>query len=582
MAGTSLLERCGRSPSLVLGLGAVASGFLVARAILRLDPLASDRGALLVVLALVHLALIVPAIVALEIAARFAATRWPALVARTLAVAAVLFSAASPGGGLGPPLRVLGIAGTLAASTVLGGAVVLATRRWTLAVPGALLVVALAALGHSSALPPRPAPPPVPDIVRPTSEPAPVLVLLVDGLDPDRVEERIAAGDMPHLEDLVAASTSGRLRSRTPTLSPSLWTTIATGRPARDHGVHDFVHHRFPGVGPSVRRLPQRSGWRSTLFPRLEALSAGRLFSRVPYTSNMRRSPTVWEIAEAHGLRVGVYRWLVTWPAEPVDGFVVAGTEVAVPGPVGKQPGGGKGERWARAHAEERAEGWIWPPEPGVALPERSLEPDELGDFPRAARRDSLVRMALRDPTSRDLAERIAAVRPAVVFASFHPVDLFQHRARKLGAAGPDVVDAAHRLLDRRLGELLPAVSPETRLVLLSDHGFDFAAGHHERGPEGILVLRGPEFTAGRRLGEPAELADVAPLVLRLLGLPTDREMTGRNRVDRLVAPGVRLPAREVESWSGLRPDSVDRDRPLLPTTDRPDLELLRSVGYLD
>jgi hypothetical protein len=37
------------------------------------------------------------------------------------------------------------------------------------------------------------------------------------------------------------------------------------------------------------------------------------------------RTATLWEIAEAAGKRVGLYDWLVTYPPQELDGFVIPG-----------------------------------------------------------------------------------------------------------------------------------------------------------------------------------------------------------------------------------------------------------------
>src|SRR5262249_48113717 len=93
-----------------------------------------------------------------------------------------------------------------------------------------------------------------------------VLLIGIDGADPVVLERLIGDGKLPTTARLRRDGAFGRLRSREPLLSPIVWTTIATGRKAQDHGVLDFV----------------------------ETDPDGRM---VPVTSSRRRVPAIWNIA---------------------------------------------------------------------------------------------------------------------------------------------------------------------------------------------------------------------------------------------------------------------------------------------
>jgi predicted AlkP superfamily pyrophosphatase or phosphodiesterase len=99
------------------------------------------------------------------------------------------------------------------------------------------LALALAALGCAS-------PPP-----------AKVLVVGIDGAEWAVIDRLRAAGRMPALDALVARGTRGRLGTLRPTLSPALWTTVATGVPPAEHGIADFVLPR-PEVTLRLADLP--------------------------------------------------------------------------------------------------------------------------------------------------------------------------------------------------------------------------------------------------------------------------------------------------------------------------------------
>lgn len=96
-----------------------------------------------------------------------------------------------------------------------------------------------------------------------------------------------------------------------------------------------------------------------------------------------------------------------------------------------------------------------------------------------------------------------------------------------------DAYDRTIRETDDLVRDLLATldqtgIADRTLIVLFSDHGEAFgehtALGHgfsaHEEQLRVPLVFRGPGIPAGQRIGGPASLADVAPTLLELLGLP--------------------------------------------------------------
>ena len=87
------------------------------------------------------------------------------------------------------------------------------------------LVVALIPAGCS-------APDPVPT--------APILLIGVDGLEWSVLAPMIRHGELPHLRSLMERGTYGKLETLQPTVSPVIWTTIATGKRPEHHGILHF------------------------------------------------------------------------------------------------------------------------------------------------------------------------------------------------------------------------------------------------------------------------------------------------------------------------------------------------------
>jgi predicted AlkP superfamily phosphohydrolase/phosphomutase len=110
------------------------------------------------------------------------------------------------------------------------------------------------------------------------------LVIGMDGATWDIMEPMMKAGELPNLDALRKRGAWGVLTSIEPTLSPAVWTTIATGKKRDKHGIRDFT-----------------------------------------YTQESLKAPRMWELLEAEGKTVGIQSWLVTWPPMVRRGFQIPG-----------------------------------------------------------------------------------------------------------------------------------------------------------------------------------------------------------------------------------------------------------------
>ncbi len=121
-----------------------------------------------------------------------------------------------------------------------------------------------------------------------------VLLLGWDGADWKVIQSLLDRGQLPNLEGLINRGVMGNLATLQPILSPMLWTSVATGKRADQHGIHGFIEPR-----------PDGSGIR-------------------PVTSTSLRAQPLWNILPAHGLRSAVTGWFATYPADCLQGTVVS------------------------------------------------------------------------------------------------------------------------------------------------------------------------------------------------------------------------------------------------------------------
>jgi hypothetical protein len=378
--------------------------------------------------------------------------------------------------------------------------------------------------------------------VRPTG--LRVRVLGIDGLERGMMQQRLDAGEMPHLAALLARAAVGRLRAEPERVPAIVWTTIATGRGPEAHGIQSTGTRRLFGMrtplGPAESGLAERLGAVTDLL---------RITRSAPPSSALRGAKAFWNVASEKGLRVGVVNWWATWPCDDVNGYVVTDRAFL------RLEKGGAPEREACPAAVYDAL--------------RSL-PTAGGD--RARTLDAFYAGAavrLRAGAAPDLE---ALYLPGLDIATM--LELGDAPTADLASLDRRVaaVRDYHRFLDDRIGELTADLGTDDALLLVADPG-RLARGARE--PQGTLALIGRVFRAGD-MGVVSE-RDVAPTALHLAGLPVSRELGGRVLEAGLDPAFVRAhPARFVDSY-GRRPIA----RTAESAFDHDVLEELRSLGYI-
>jgi hypothetical protein len=374
-----------------------------------------------------------------------------------------------------------------------------------------------------------------------------VVLLGIDGLDPAMADKLAAQGEMPRLSALRARAAHGRMRVEPEQVPAIVWTTIATGRGPDAHGIQSMGARRLAGMrtpvalgdeGPFARAM----GRATDLF---------RLTRSQPPSSVLRSAKALWNVASEKGLRVGVVNWWATWPADPVNGFVVTDRAFF------KLEKGGPPERE------------VHPPEAFASLAAipRTADADRaraLDRFPV----DALAALAGSNPPDLE-----AVYLPGLDIATMQQLG----EAAASDVAGLDarlaVVRAHYALTDALIGAIVDRLGPRDLLVLVGDPGRLPRTGPQP--PSGQLLFAGASVQPGD-LGDVGE-RDVAPTVLHLLGLPQSREMGGRV-LESALAPEFRAahPVRTVDSY-GTRAAS----RPTESRFDEAMLEELRSLGYI-
>jgi predicted AlkP superfamily phosphohydrolase/phosphomutase len=399
-----------------------------------------------------------------------------------------------------------------------------------------------------------------------------IVFLGIDGLEWDIAGPMIESGRLPNLARLVSEGAWGELTSLESLESPVIWTSIATGKLPEKHGITGFTAK--PG-----------------------AARDGAIF-----TADYREARTVWDILGEHGYTVGVVMWLVTWPPEPVNGYLVSDYIKY---------------DWRHADAPQAT---TFPPELASELAGYVVRTDDIPD----GSVDGFLRGGV--PEDRELRARVRPLRSAVAvdeaalgiglrLAREKPVDFFTvyfagvdvvcHHywvdafpesgpapsAREIEIFG-EVVERYYEHADRAVGEFMELADEQTTVIVASDHGHSgpkprgdgYVRGIAMHDPTGVLIFWGKDIAPGRELAAPTVL-DITPTVLALYGLPVAADMDGRvlkEAIDPGFARSHRLASTETYERSHAAETDEPRREPGKSPVDEEARERLRSLGYIE
>ncbi|MCF7729198.1 MAG: alkaline phosphatase family protein [Chthoniobacterales bacterium] len=400
---------------------------------------------------------------------------------------------------------------------------------------------------------------------------SPILFIGLDAADWELLSLKFAAGKLPHISNMVTGGVSGPLRSISPLFSPTLWTTIGTGKHAYEHGITGFTHTNH--LGTSIR----------------------------PYDRTARRSPAIWNMFSYYKKSSNIVGWWTTAPAEKIRGAMID-------------------ETFRIAHRPSH-EPWDIPP--------RSLSPWSLSKIVAQDRvhpqrlSEALLRFLIPklyeiDPSAdfrvaaiaKILAEDLTTLQVTLHLMKRRPWDLTSiylmgldslshlamcYREPALPGEKPrdcelygNVVDRAYELYDRWIGELIEAAGEESTIVIASDHGFYHdarkpdslgileTAPTSQHAPIGTLIMKGPQLRQGATIHH-ATILDLCPTLLAIAGLPIGKDMPGKVLLESFSKKPI---LKKISSWNSCWKAPMTPSAPSSEST-KAALRQLVSLGYL-
>ncbi len=402
-------------------------------------------------------------------------------------------------------------------------------------------------------------------------------VLLVgwDAADWKIINPLMDAGHMPTLERLVNGGVMGNLATLDPPLSPTLWTSISTGKRPYKHGIIGFTEPDPSGKG--VR----------------------------PAYITSRKVKAIWNIFNQHGMKSHVFGWWPSHPAEPINGTMVSNLYQRATKAIN--------EKWPIL------DGTVHPAEKQDFYARLRIHPAELTAahilpfIPDASKIDQEKDKRLQMLTK--IVADCSTVHAAATYALeneewdffavyFDAIDHFCHGFMKfhppqmsmvpddLFNLYKDVVISGYKYHDMMLERLIQLAGDDVTVMLISDHGFhpdhlrptqlpkEPAAPALEHSPYGIVVLNGPGIKKDERIYG-ASILDVTPTILTLYGLPVGADMDGNvlvNAFEEQIIP------EKIESWENVPGDSGQHpaDKQEDPYAAAEAMEQLIELGYIE
>jgi predicted AlkP superfamily phosphohydrolase/phosphomutase len=291
-----------------------------------------------------------------------------------------------------------------------------------------------------------------------------IMIIGLDGVPLDIIQRWAGEGHLPTLHRLMETGAVGQLRSTIPPTSGPSWSSFVTGMNPGKTGIYDFLYRK-----EGTYRFP-------------------------PVNASQRGGTTIWQYLSDEGHRVGVVNLPMSYPVEPINGFMISG--------------------WMTPYA---ATDYIHPPELAQEL-EREIGHYRIYPTETFAenRRDSFLKAShdLLDMRTRT-ALYLGRTRPWDVFMTvFFDTDRLLHQLwHYLNPEHPWRTDREDkegfvrdyfRHVDQSISQLLELADEETLVFVLSDHGMgqanNFIVLNNWLLETGMLVLKRDVWTRFKAL----------------------------------------------------------------------------------
>lgn len=146
-----------------------------------------------------------------------------------------------------------------------------------------------------------------------------LIILGLDGLDPELTSKYMSEGKLPNLEALRTEGHFSPLLTTNPPISPVAWSSFMTGCNPGKHNIFDFLRR------DTKTYLPALSSAEINTTGREFRLGKIRLPGGKPVIRMLRKSIPFWKILGEHGIFSIILKVPITFPPEKFKGLLLSG-----------------------------------------------------------------------------------------------------------------------------------------------------------------------------------------------------------------------------------------------------------------
>jgi predicted AlkP superfamily phosphohydrolase/phosphomutase len=255
-----------------------------------------------------------------------------------------------------------------------------------------------------------------------------LLIIGIDGATFDLIHPWIQEGHLPNLQRLAESGVSCNLASTLPPVTSPAWPTFMTGCNPGKHGVFDFIQ-------------PSGSDF--------QLVNATRI-----------KQPTLWRRLSDAGYRVGVLNVPVTYPPQPLNGFMVSGIlspkneRISYPEDLFERHKGDLGNYRVAPNIQYKS----------------GIEAEFIEDIYSLIRShgDWALRLMEKEPWD------VLMVHFIALDIMMHALWRFMDKQHPRHEASPfeDAIRDGYKLVDEYVGRLLNRLAADDSVIVMSDHGF--------------------------------------------------------------------------------------------------------------
>ena len=146
-----------------------------------------------------------------------------------------------------------------------------------------------------------------------------LVILGIDGMDPQLLEQFMREGKMPNFAKLAAEGDFRPLTTSIPPQSPVAWSNLITGMNAGGHGIFDFIH-RDPKTLELYFSASRVEGPKHAVHLGSWVIPLGG-----GSAEQLRKGKAFWQVLDQHGIPNTIFRIPANFPPAPAKGRTLSG-----------------------------------------------------------------------------------------------------------------------------------------------------------------------------------------------------------------------------------------------------------------